>query len=107
MEYPTIRTIVPRFNGGDPRVFSMTIVRKTIILTSQQDQWIKAQIAASRFTSDSKYIRDLIRRDRDRNTYFHVLRAAVREGVESGVSERTIPEVAEEAEARLRQDGRV
>ena len=84
----------------------MTIVRKTITLTSQQDQWIKAQIAAGRLTNDSEYIRDLIRRDSERNTSFHVLQAAIREGLESGLSERTIPEIAEEAEARLRRDGR-
>ena len=84
----------------------MTIARKTITLTSQQDQWVKAQIAAGRFTNDSEYIRDLIRRDSERNTSFHVLQAAIREGLESGLSERTIPEIAEEAEARLRRDGR-
>ena len=106
MEYPTIRAIVPRLNGGYPGAISMTIVRKTITLTSQQDQWIKAQIAAGRFMSDSEYIRDLIRRDSERNTSFHVLQAAIGEGLESGLSERTIPEIAEEAETRLRQDGR-
>ena len=84
----------------------MTTVRKTITLTSQQDQWVKAQIAAGRFTNGSEYIRDLIRRDRERNTSFHVLQTAIREGLESGVSERTIPEIAEEAGARLRRDGR-
>ena len=84
----------------------MPTVRKTITLTSQQDQWIKAQIAAGRFMSDSEYIRDLIRRDSERNTSFHVLQAAIGEGLESGLSERTIPEIAEEAEARLRRDGR-
>ena len=85
----------------------MTTVRKTITLTSQQEQWVKAQIAAGRFTNDSEYIRDLIRRDREETPSFYALRAAIREGLESGVSERTIPEIAEEAEARLRRDGRL
>ena len=85
----------------------MTTVRKTITLTNQQEQWVKAQIAAGRFTNDSEYIRDLIRRDREANTSFHVLEAAIREGLESGVSERTIPEIAAKAEARLRRDGRL
>ena len=85
----------------------MTTVRKTITLTSQQEQWVKAQIAAGRFTNDSEYIRDLIRRDREENPSFYALQAAIREGLESGVSERTIPEIAEEAEARLRRDGRL
>ena len=92
----------------DPReVNSMTTVRKTITLTSQQEAWVKAQIAAGRFTNDSEYIRDLIRRDREENPSFYALQAAIEEGLESGVSERTIPEIAEEAEARLRRDGRL
>ena len=31
-----------------------------------QDRWIKAQIEAGHYTNDSEYIRDLIRRDKDR-----------------------------------------
>ena len=84
----------------------MTTVRKTITLTSQQVQWVKARIAAGRFNSYSEYIRDLIRRDHEQNTSLFVLQAAIREGLESGVSERTIREIADEGEARLRGDGR-
>ena len=79
MEYPTIRAIVPRLNGGYPGAISMTIARKTITLTSQQDQWVKAQIAAGRFTNDSEYIRDLIRCDRERNTSFQELTPQARQ----------------------------
>lgn len=39
----------------------MGTTRKTITVTDQQDNWIKAQIAAGEFTNDSEYIRDLIR----------------------------------------------
>ncbi len=85
----------------------MPTVRKTITLTSQQDQWVKTQIAAGRFTNDSEYIRDLIRRDRESDASFHVLQAAIREGLESGMSDRTISQIAEEGEARLRRDGRL
>lgn len=38
----------------------MSIVRKTISLTEQQDQWVKSQINAGHYTNDSEYIRDLI-----------------------------------------------
>ena len=83
----------------------MPTVRKTITLTSQQNQWVKTQIAAGRFTNDSEYIRDLIRRDRESDASFHVLQAAIREGLESGMSDRTILQIAKEGEARLRRDG--
>ncbi len=78
----------------------MTTVRKTITLTSQQDQWIKAQIAAGGFTNDSEYIRDLLRRDQEKNDKFVVLKAAIQEGLDSGISDKTVLEVWKEAEQR-------
>lgn len=45
----------------------MSTVRKTITLTSQQDEWIKAQISAGHYTNDSEYVRDLIRKEQERN----------------------------------------
>ena len=85
----------------------MATVRKTITLTDQQDQWIKARIAAGGFTNDSEYIRDLIRRDQEQSTKYRTLEAAIREGIESGVSDRTVSDIMEDVEARLRADGRL
>ena len=34
------------------------------------------------------------------------LKAAIREGIESGVSDKTVPDIMENVEARLRADGR-
>ena len=85
----------------------MPTVRKSITLTDLQDRWIKAQIAAGHFTNDSEYIRDLIRRDRERSSKFEALKAAVEEGLASGPSEKTVPSIMEEVEARLRSDGRL
>ena len=85
----------------------MGTVRKTITLTDLQDQWIKTQIAAGYYTNDSEYIRDLIRRDCQRNDEFEVLKAAVQEGLDSGPSEKTVPSIMEEVEVRLRSDGRL
>ena len=44
----------------------MGTVRKTITLTDQQDNWVKAQINAGHYTNDSECIRDLIRREQER-----------------------------------------
>lgn len=85
----------------------MATIRKTITLTDLQDQWIKALIAAGHFTNDSEYIRDLIRRDRERRVDFESLQAAVQEGIDSGPSEKTVPSIMEEVETRLRSDGRL
>lgn len=78
----------------------MATIRKTITLTDKQDQWIKAQIAAGKFTNDSEYIRDLVRRDQEQNTQFIALKQAIQEGLDSNISDKTVREVWEEAELR-------
>lgn len=84
----------------------MGTTRKTITVTDQQDQWIKAQIEAGDFTNDSEYIRDLIRLDHD-SAKFQALKTAIEEGLNSADSDRTIPQIMKEIECRLRADGRL
>lgn len=62
----------------------MGTVRKTITLTDQQDEWIKAQIDAGHYTNDSEYIRDLIQREQERGAEIEAIRAALIEGEASG-----------------------
>ena len=84
----------------------MGTVRKTVVLTDQQERWIKVRIATGDFTSDSEYIGELIRRDQEENVKLQALKSAIQEGLDSGVSDKTVPQIMEEAEARLRGDGR-
>lgn len=85
----------------------MGTVRKTITLTDQQNRWIKTRITAGGFTNDSEYIRDLIRRDQEEGVKFRALKAAIQEGLDSGVSDKTVPQIMQEVESRLRDDGRL
>ncbi len=62
----------------------MGTTRKTITVTDQQDEWIKAQITAGGFTNVSEYVRDLIRRDQARNTEIEAVRAELIKGEASG-----------------------
>lgn len=84
----------------------MGTICKTITVTELRDQWIKAQIECGKFTNDSEYIRDLIRRDQD-NTKFQMLKDAIQEGLDSGVSDRTVSQIMEGVETRLRSNGRL
>lgn len=85
----------------------MGTVRKTITLTDQQNRWIKTRITAGSFTNDSEYIRDLIRRDQEESVKFRALKAAIQEGLDSGVSDKTVPQIMQEVESRLQDDGRL
>ena len=62
----------------------MRTVCKTITLTNRQNDWIKEQIDAGYYVDDSEYIRDLIRREQERNAETEDIRAALIEGKNSG-----------------------
>lgn len=62
----------------------MAMHRKTITLTEQQDDWVKAQIESGHFGNDSEYIRDLIRRDQQAKERLAALRQALADGESSG-----------------------
>jgi antitoxin ParD1/3/4 len=83
----------------------MGTVRKTITFTEQQDQWIKAKIAGGQFTNDSEYIRDLVRRDQEKNTEIEAIRAALIEGEHSGMSPRTPDDIRKAVQKRMRKNG--
>ena len=80
----------------------MTTVRKTITLSDNQDAWIKSQIARGAFTNDSEYIRDLIKRDQSQEDQLASLRQAIAEGLDSGVSDKSLGDIWSAAEDRHR-----
>lgn len=42
------------------------MIRKTITLTETMYDWIASQISSGRYGTDSEYLRDLVRRDQER-----------------------------------------
>lgn len=82
----------------------MAVVRKSITFTKQQDFWIKRQIEKGDYTNDSEYLRDLVRRDQAEQQKLDELRAALQEGLDSGISDKTVQEIWKEAEERHSQN---
>jgi antitoxin ParD1/3/4 len=78
----------------------MKTTRKTITLSEQQDAWVKARIDSGDYTNDSEYFRDMIRRDQQENSEMLALKKAVQEGLDSGISKRSMREIWQEAERR-------
>jgi antitoxin ParD1/3/4 len=83
----------------------MGTIRKTVTFTEQQDNWIKAQIEAGEFTNDSEYLRNLVRQDQSKNQDFISLKIKLQEGLDSGISTKTLPDIMKEVETRMKQDG--
>ncbi len=80
-------------------------IRKTISFTDQHDAWVKTQISSGDYASDSEYVRDLIRHDQRENEKYQTLRTAIKEGFDSGISERGVKDIMQDVEQRLRANG--
>jgi len=63
-------------------------------------EWIDAQIEAGEYANASDYIRDLIRHDQRQRD---ALRLALIEGEKSGVSRRSVTDIARNARRRLKR----
>lgn len=85
----------------------MSTIRKTITFTEKQDKWIKSRVTTGEFTNDSEYLRDLIRHDQVKNAKFSALKAAITEGMESGISNKSVPDIMKKVEERMRADRRL
>ena len=82
----------------------MAMVKKSISITDQQDEWIKAQVESGRYGDESDVFQEMIleRQIQRKETPEEVaaIRAALIEGEQSGISDRSVDEVIEEARAR-------
>ena len=74
--------------------------RKTITVTKQQDSWIKSQVDSGKYGNDSEYLRELIRHDQEYKYKVELLRSALIAGEESGISERSMTDILNDAKER-------
>lgn len=75
----------------------MAMMRKTITIPNAMEDWVKSQVGAGRYGTDSEYFRDLIRRDQEKQTKIAELQRLITEGIESGVSDLSMREILEAA----------
>ena len=71
-----------------------------VSLPDQMKAWVERQADQRHYSNVSDYVRDLIRRDQERQDALGLLQAAIAEGVESGVPQ---PFDAEAFKLRMRQ----
>lgn len=79
----------------------MATIRKTITVTQKQDAWIKTQIQKGDYTNESEYIRDLLRKEQEAFANFLATKAAIEEGLNSGVSKRSLEDIWKQAEQEV------
>lgn len=73
-----------------------------VSLPAPLKEWVEGQAKGGKYSNASDYVRDLIRRDQERQDGLTRLQRLVDEGVASGVSTRTMEELLIEARARAK-----
>lgn len=80
----------------------------TISLPDPMKEWIEAQIRQGDYASTSDYVRDLVRRDRERRAHPELtledLRRIVDDARASGPSRRKVPEILARAKKHAQAD---
>lgn len=71
----------------------MSMVKKSITVTDKQNKWIQTQLATGNYASDSELLRDLIRREQEKQSEFAEIRMALEAAEASGMSSRTPKEI--------------
>ena len=81
----------------------------TISLPEPMKDWIEAQIKQGEYASTSDYVRDLVRRDRERRSQpdltIEDLRRIVDEARASGVSDKSVSNILAKAKKQANADG--
>jgi len=83
----------------------MAMIKKSITVTDQQDAWIQSQLASGDYASDSEVIRDALRLKQKQSEEIDRLRAAIKAGRESGITDMTPEEILAEVKGELRSAG--
>ncbi len=71
-----------------------------VSLPGAMKAWVERQADDGRYSNSSDYVRDLIRQDQERARKIAAMELLVAEALESGVSERTMPEILADARER-------
>ena len=81
----------------------MAMVKKSITVTDRQNNWIRSKIKSGHYGNEREVVRELIRerqmREEETPKQIAAIRAALIEGEKSGISDRSVDEIWEEARA--------
>lgn len=72
-----------------------------VSLPDPMKAWVEDQAKGGKYGNTSDYVRDLIRKDQDRQNKIAQFQKLISDGIESGMSTRTMEELLLEARARM------
>jgi antitoxin ParD1/3/4 len=85
----------------------MAIVKTTLSLTDLDRQWMNGMIASGEYVSNSEYVRNLIRKDKEQRSELDAIRARLITAEQSGFINQNRDEILAEFKGALRSDGKL
>ena len=85
----------------------MAMIKKSITVTDQQEQWIQSQMATGNYGTDSELIREALREKQMRMAEIEAIRAKLIEAEKSGFSNKTQDEMLAGFKDKARRDGKL
>jgi len=82
----------------------MSVVRKTISLSEEDDAWVKSQVASGKYMSESEVHRAAIQRVIDAEKYRDAILSKIKAGQESGYSDAIFEEIVERGTSRAKAE---
>jgi len=71
-----------------------------VSLPEQMRSWVEENVKSGRYANASDYVRDLIRKDKDRGIGIEQIQALITEGINSGISNKSVDDVWNEVKSR-------
>jgi antitoxin ParD1/3/4 len=83
----------------------MAMIKKSITVTNQQEEWIQAQMATGNYGTDSELIREALREKQNRIAEIEYIRAKLIASEKSGFIDKDRDEILAGFKDRLRANG--
>lgn len=72
-----------------------------VSLPDPMKEWVEAQSQTGRYSNASDYVRDLIRRDQERNDKIAHMQKLIDEGLASGIGDKNADDIFDAARVRV------
>ena len=83
----------------------MPMIKKSITVTDQQEQWIQSQMASGNYGTDSELIREALREKQLRMDEVDYIRAKLIKAEQGGFSKRTANEILAKSKEDKQRNG--
>ncbi|MFQ3248123.1 MAG: antitoxin ParD1/3/4 [Arenicella sp.] len=83
----------------------MPMIKKSITVTDQQEEWIQSQMASGNYATDSELIREALREKQLRMDEVDYIRAKLIKAEQGGFTKRTANEILAKSKQEILRDG--